>query len=64
VQKVMAVTPETEKALAEKLIAPNRMTWVIVGDLAKIEPTVRAMNLGEVKRIDVEGRATSVAAAQ
>jgi len=64
VQKVMAVTPETEKALAEKLIGPNRTTWVIVGDLAKIEPTVRAMNLGEVKRIDVEGRATSVAAAQ
>ena len=64
VQKVNAVTPETEKALAEKLIAPDRMTWVVVGDLAKIEPAVRAMNLGAVKRIDVEGKATSVAAAR
>jgi zinc protease len=63
VQKVNAVTPEAEKALAEKLIAPDRMTWVVVGDLAKIEPTVRALNLGEVQRIDVDGRPTSVAAA-
>ncbi|HWH42394.1 MAG TPA: pitrilysin family protein, partial [Usitatibacter sp.] len=61
VQKVNAITPETEKALAAKLISPDRMTWIVVGDLAKIEPTVRAMNLGEVKRIDVEGKATSVA---
>ena len=64
VQKVLAVTPETQKALAEKLIQPRRLTWVIVGDLAKIEPGVRALNLGEVKRIDVDGKATSVAKAE
>jgi hypothetical protein len=31
------------------------MTWVIVGDLSKIEAPVRALNLGEVQVIDADG---------
>ena len=31
-------------------------TWVIVGDLAKIEPGVRALNLGEVQVVDADGK--------
>lgn len=40
-------SPQVEAA-AKKLIHPEALTWVIVGDMAKIEKSVRALNLGEV----------------
>ena len=39
------------QAKAQKYIKPNQWTWLIVGDLAKIEEPIRALNLGEVKVI-------------
>ena len=39
------------QAKAQKYIKPNQWTWLIVGDLAKIEEQIRALNLGEVKVI-------------
>jgi predicted Zn-dependent peptidase len=42
-------------AAAKEVIHPDRLTWVIVGDLAKIEQPVRALNLGEVQVIDADG---------
>jgi zinc protease len=56
VQKAMAVSPETAQQLAQRLIDPKRITWVVVGDMAKVEAGIRALNLGEVKRIDVDGK--------
>ena len=56
VQKAMAVTPESSQQLAARLIDPKRITWVIVGDMAKVEAGIKALNLGEVKRIDVDGK--------
>ena len=32
------------------------MTWVIVGDLAKIEAGIRALNIGEVQVLDADGK--------
>jgi nitrate reductase NapAB chaperone NapD len=32
------------------------MTWVVVGDLAKIEAKVRALNFGEVTVLDADGK--------
>ena len=37
------------QAKAQKYIKPNQWTWLIVGDLSKIEEPIRALNLGEVK---------------
>jgi hypothetical protein len=37
------------------VIHPDALTWVIVGDLRKIEAPVRALNLGEVHVIDADG---------
>ena len=42
-------------AAARKLIHPDQMTWVLVGDLSKIEAPVRKLKLGEVKVLDVDG---------
>lgn len=37
------------------VIHPEAMTWVIVGDLSKIEAPVRALKLGEVQVVDADG---------
>ncbi|HWG67216.1 MAG TPA: hypothetical protein VN662_07365, partial [Rhodanobacteraceae bacterium] len=42
-------------AAAREVIHPDHLTWVIVGDLSKIEKPVRALNLGEVHVIDADG---------
>jgi zinc protease len=57
VSTVNALTAEKFNAASAKLIDMNALTYVIVGDLAKIEAKVRALNLGEVKVVDPDGRA-------
>jgi len=47
---------EAIRAAAREVIKPDAFTWVVVGDLAKIESAVRALNVGEVKVIDAEGK--------
>ena len=42
-------------AAAKEVIHPDHLTWVIVGDLSKIEQPVRALNLGDVHVIDADG---------
>jgi zinc protease len=51
-----ALTPADLNAVAGKLIQPEVMTWVVVGDLSKIEKPVRALNFGEVTVIDADGK--------
>ena len=50
-----AMTPALAQAAA-RAIDPKALTWVIVGDLAKIEQPVRALDLGTVQVIDADGR--------
>ena len=38
-----------------RLLHPEQMTWVVVGDSSVIEPSVRALGLGEVQIVDVDG---------
>lgn len=49
-----AATPETVTAAAA-MLHPEAMTWVVVGDLSKIEASVRALDLGEVQVWDAQG---------
>jgi zinc protease len=50
-----AATPESVTAAAS-MLNPEAMTWVVVGDLSRIEAGVRAAALGEVEVWDAEGR--------
>jgi len=50
-----ALKPETITGSAQ-LLHPDAMTWVVVGDLSKIEAKVRALKLGPVEVWDPEGR--------
>jgi len=54
-KKYQALTPDTITAAAA-VLRPDALTWVIVGDLARIEQKVRALALGPVEIWDAEGR--------
>ena len=43
-------------AAAAKYAAPANTTLVLVGDLSKIEPGIRELNLGEIIILDAEGK--------
>jgi len=53
--KVRALTSADFSAAAERLLKPDRLAWVIVGDREKIEAGIRALNLGEVRVVDGDG---------
>ncbi|WEN15852.1 pitrilysin family protein [Rhodanobacter sp. AS-Z3] len=44
------------EAAAKQVIHPDQLTWVIVGDLAKIESPIRALKLGKVQVMDADGK--------
>lgn len=41
---------------AKKLLRPEQVVWVVVGDRAKVEPTLKELGFGEVKLIDTDGK--------
>jgi zinc protease len=55
VDQVNGLTQADLAAAAKKLVRPEALTWVVVGDLAKIEAPIRNANLGEVKVLDENG---------
>jgi len=57
-----AQTDADVRAAAKEIIKPDAMTWVIVGDLSKIEQPVRALDLGAIQVIDADGKPVGAAA--
>ena len=43
------------RAEADRVLQPDRMIWVVVGDRARIEESVRELDLGEIRFIDADG---------
>ena len=58
-----AMTPALTQTAA-KTLDPKVLTWVVVGDLAKIESGIRALNLGEVQVVDADGKPVAAAPAK
>jgi predicted Zn-dependent peptidase len=54
--RIEAQTAAGVRAAAQEVVHPEQFTWVIVGDLSKIEAGVRKLGLGEVKVLDADGR--------
>ncbi len=44
------------QAAAAEIIHPGALTWVVVGDLKKIEKSVRDLGIGEVRVVDADGK--------
>jgi zinc protease len=53
--KVLGLDPAALNALAARIILPQRQLWIVVGDMSKVEAEVRALGLGEVRKIDADG---------
>jgi zinc protease len=54
-QKLRELKTGQISAAAQKLIEPEHLVWVIVGDRSKIESGIRELNLGAIQLIDSEG---------
>lgn len=57
-----ALDAQTEREVAEaakRLFVADAMTWLVIGDLAKIEQAIRALNIGSVTVLDQDGKADS-----
>ncbi len=56
-QKAESVTPDSANAIAKKLIQPQHVVWVVVGDMSKVEHGIEELNLGTIHKIDADGNA-------
>jgi zinc protease len=56
VSRVQALSPDDLETTAKELLRPDALTWVIVGDLSRIEAPVRALDFGAVQILDTDGR--------
>jgi zinc protease len=54
--RVRALQVSDIEAIAKRVVRPDNLVWVVVGDRAKIEAGVRELNLGEVKFLDADGK--------
>jgi zinc protease len=54
--RLRALDLDDLKNATEIAIHPDRMIWVVVGDLAKIEPGIRELNYGEIRYINPDGK--------
>ncbi|MCW8807958.1 MAG: insulinase family protein [Rhodanobacter sp.] len=54
--RIEAQSDASVEAAAKEIIHPNRLTWVIVGDLTRIEAPIRALKLGRVQVLDADGQ--------
>jgi len=55
-EKIAAVDVGTANRTAAGYFHPDRVAVIVVGDLAKIEDSVRALDLGPVRYLDADGR--------
>lgn len=54
-QKVRALSVTELAKAAEMTVHPGQLTWVVVGDRAKIEPEIRSLGWGEIQLLDADG---------
>ena len=54
-EKVRSLNVPQVSAAAQDVVRPNNLIWIVVGDLAVIEPAIRALELGEVHHMDADG---------
>ena len=53
--RIEAQADAAVQAAAREIVRPDALTWIVVGDLKKIEQPIRALKLGPVQVIDADG---------
>jgi zinc protease len=54
--RVQALKTSDVNAAAKEVVRPDNLTWIVVGDRAKIEAGVRELNFGEFRIMDIDGK--------
>jgi zinc protease len=54
--KVKGLTLEQAAAAAKAALRPDAVVWVVVGDGAKVAPTLKELGFGDVRLIDADGK--------
>ncbi len=52
---VRALTLDEIRAEADRVLQPDRLIWVVVGDRARIEESIRELDLGPIRFLDADG---------
>jgi zinc protease len=52
---VRALDLASVSSQADRVLQPDKMIWVVVGDRAKIEETIDDLGLGEIRLLDADG---------
>jgi zinc protease len=55
-EKVHALKTNDVNQAAKEVVRPDNLTWIVVGDRAKIESGVRELGLGEFHVMDTDGK--------
>lgn len=55
-RRVAAIGPGDVSRVAARLIRPERLAWLVAGDEQKIGESLRALRLGEIRRLATDGR--------
>lgn len=53
--RIKGLQLEAVQDAAKRVIKPNSLVWVIVGDKAKIEEPIKALGFGGIKYVDADG---------
>ncbi len=53
--RIKGLQAEAVQDAAKRVIKPNSLVWVIVGDKAKIEEPIKALGFGDIKYVDADG---------
>ena len=54
--RIEAQSDDAVRAAANEVIRPDALTWIVVGDLKKIEAPVRKLGIGKIEVIDANGK--------
>ena len=54
-QRLLAVDEDAVAAAADRLVRPQSLIWVIIGDAGEIEGQLKDLGLGPIRRLDASG---------
>ena len=57
--RVRSLSVDDVAEVADQVIKPDRLVWVVVGDREKIEPSIRELELGPITLLDADGNVLS-----
>jgi zinc protease len=58
-QKVTELTSGQLQDTAKEIVHPEQLTWIVIGDRAKIEPGLRELGWGDVQILNADGEKTN-----